>query len=105
MAQFDIHRNQHLKGKSRTPYLLDVQHSTMASLGTRLVVPVRLRETHSDMVLKRLHFHVSVGEEPCIAFVSEMAAVPVGVLGDVVDYAGDQRTEIIAAIDLLITGF
>ena len=57
------------------------------------------------MALKRLHPAVSENGISHVAFISEMTAVSTGILGNVVDNATDERTEIIAAVDLLTTGF
>ena len=105
MSQFDIHRNRDKRSRSDTPLLLDMQPESMPSLATRLVVPVRRADAFQGMVLQRLHPEIRVKGEAYVAFVTEMAAVPRTILGPVAESAQDHRAEIIAAIDLLITGF
>ncbi len=105
MNQFDICRNTSISTRKDVPYLLDMQSEAMSVLNTRLVVPLRKTSEAGGRTVKRIHITLSVGTEPYIAFVSEMAAVPLTHLGAVEGSAVSHRTELIAAIDLLITGF
>jgi len=63
------------------------------------------KTTHLAIAIERLHVTIPVKGTEQIAFVSEMAALPVSHLGTPVDSARDFRPKIIGAVDLLITGF
>lgn len=105
MPQFDVHENIDPGSRAETPYLLNIQADVLSVLVTRLVVPLRSASAHHDRAITRLHPRVEVLGEPYIAFVSEMAAIPESSLGPVQASLSDYRTEIIAACDLLLTGF
>lgn len=105
MAQFDICRNTKSGTRSDVPFLLDIQSESMSVLNTRLVIPLRKALETSSRSVKLIHISLSVGTEDYIAFVSEMSAVPTAHLGAIEASAVSHRTELIAAIDLLVTGF
>ncbi len=105
MAQCDVHRNANPKTRGRTPFLLDVQADVMAALPTRLVCPIRRRENLPDDPIDRVHLPVTIGDLECVVFFTELTAVPSGVLGSVVTSLNHRRHHVVAAIDLLITGF
>ena len=105
MAQFDVHENANAATRKHTPYLLNVQADVLSELATRVVVPLRGKAGREGTVISRLHPVISVAGEDHIAVVTEMAAVQTSVLGPRVDAAQAQRTEITAALDLLLTGF
>lgn len=69
-----------------------------------LCAPVVPRSGWGALVPK-LHIAVTVGDEPCVIVMSQMVALPVGVIGPVVGSAADRREEMVAAVDLLVTGF
>ncbi len=104
MAQFDIHTNIDPKSRSRTPYILDIQSDHLDVLATRIVVPVQKIRDGDDRIT-RIHPIVEIAGQRYVAVVSEMAAILARILGPVVATAADARTDIVAAVDLLITGF
>ena len=105
MAQLDIHINSDKRTSIRTPFLLNVQADLLSELATRMVVPLRPGGTQETWIVSRLHPVITVGEDRYVAVVSEMAGVPATILGERNGDARDQRSEILAAIDLVITGF
>lgn len=105
MAQFDIYLNEDKTTQSRFPYLLDIQVDLLSDLPTRLVVPLRRGTGMEPWVVSRLHPVFLVGDISVIAVFSEMASVSSSVLGRRVGDARQQRNDLIAAIDLLVTGF
>ena len=105
MSQFDICRNTDSVTQKDTPYLLDIQSESMSVLSSRLVIPLRKVSDTGESAVKRIHLHIEVNNEDFIAYVSEMAAVHLGLLGSVEARSVSLRTELIAAVDLLITGF
>jgi len=40
MAQFEIYRNPSQKTKEAFPYIVDIQHSLINDLATRLIIPL-----------------------------------------------------------------
>lgn len=105
MAQFDIYLNSDESTRDRAPYLLDLQSDILSDLATRVVIPLRVGSDEEPWAISRLHPVIVVGEESYLAVVSELAAVAGSILGRRVGDARHCRTELLAAVDLLITGF
>ena len=105
MGQFQIVENKGRSAKQGVPYLLDIQSDAVSILDTRIVAPMRRKEDYPAAPISRVHIILTVENMDYIAFISEMAAVPINLLGDIAGDAGQFRTEIIAAVDFLFTGF
>jgi len=101
MAQFDIYRNTNQATAALFPYLVDVQHPILASLHTRMVVPLGV----GIEPIRHLNpvFHIE-GRQVVMA-TAEMAGVPLSVLGEKVDSLYAHRQEIFDALDFLVHGF
>jgi toxin CcdB len=89
MAQFDVHRNP---GGGEFPFVVDVQSELLATLSTRIVVPMTRKKRHAKLIT-RLN-----------PVAQEMAAIPTTALGEVVGSLKARRAELVAAIDMLFTG-
>lgn len=103
MAQFDVHRNP-APSKGRVPFLLDVQADLLRALATRVVVPLVKPAEVGNRVIRQLHLEVEVEGHKLVALTSELAAIPVKALGPRVSSLVALRTEIVRALDVLITG-
>lgn len=102
MAQFDVHRNPK---RGAFPLLLDVQAELLSQLATRVVVPMTKVDRRAPKSITRLNPTATVdGVEYALVF-QELAAVPKSLLGERVQSLAARRTELIAALDLLFTGF
>lgn len=69
-----------------------------------LCAPVVVRSDWGALVPK-LHIPIQLNGVPHIILMSQMVAIPGTVLGPVVGNAGAWRDDIVAAIDLLVSGF
>lgn len=103
MAQFDVHRNP-AASKSRVPFLLDVQADLLQGLATRVVIPLVKPAAIGNKPIRGLHFEVEVQGHRLIALGSELAAIPAKALGPRVGSLSGKRTEIVRAIDIIISG-
>lgn len=101
MAQFDVFR--HAKSR-RYPYLLDLQADLLRDLATRVVAPLIPLARLRGKPISRLNPVVAVAGEQHVIVFQELAALPAAELRDVVASLHAQRSELIAAIDLLFTG-
>ncbi|MCI4399115.1 MAG: CcdB family protein [Campylobacteraceae bacterium] len=101
MAQFDVYANPNPNTNKEIPYLLDVQADILSSLETRVVVPLVIQ----SKTAKHLNPVFEVKNKKVVMSTSQIAGVPLSVLGEKVANLKDKRAEIIAAIDFLITGF
>jgi len=101
MAQHDVHRNVQ-PTRTQIPFLLDIQADLLRHLTTRVVVPLRPEGTM--VPAGRLNPVFTVEGQRVIMATAELAAVPLVALGPHVASLEAQHYDIIAAIDLLITG-
>ena len=104
MAQFSVYRNQNPDTSANIPFLLDVQNDLLETLHTRVVIPLYLREAFSAPA-RQLNPCMEIEEHSLVLATQELAGVPIKVLGPEVTNLKQQREQIIAALDLLITGF
>ena len=69
-----------------------------------LCAPVVPRSEWGALVPK-LHLEVAVGDAACVILMSQLVALPRSELGPVVGAALALRDDIIAAVDLIVSGF
>jgi toxin CcdB len=101
MPQFDVLRNP--RGGAY-PLVVDVQADLHGRLATRVVVPLTPRTRYTAQPITRLQPLVKVRGEEYVAVVPMIAAVPRASLGEIVGSLAGRRADLIAALDLLITG-
>jgi toxin CcdB len=102
MAQFHVYLNENETNQDRYPYLLDIQHDFLNHLETRLIIP--LGKMGGERV-EQLHLPVEIRGEHLIMVTTEMASAPLWILGEEVADLSGYASDIINAIDFLITGF
>jgi len=105
MSQFTVHRNRNSKSATDIPYLLDVQSDLLKDLNTRVVIPLYHDPALKLKPIKKLTPIIQVAGVECIVMTPQLAGIPLKELGEPVASIENQRDEIIAALDLLITGF
>jgi toxin CcdB len=103
MAQFTVHRNTHSESRKIAPYLLDIQHPLMSSLESRIAIPLILAP-QTEPPIGRLNPTCVVDGKRYMIKTQNLAVVPPALLGAKVLDLSERRYEIIAAIDLLISG-
>lgn len=69
-----------------------------------LCAPV-VRRSDWGALVPRLHIPISIDDAPHVVVMSQMVAIPSAEIGANVADASAWRDEIIAAVDLLVTGF
>ncbi len=104
MPQFSVHRNPNPATRSAFPFLLDVQSDLIAELGTRMVVPLCPVSAMKGKLITTLVPVFQVDGKQYAMLTPQLAGVPKKQVGAKVADLSSQRQEIIAALDLLITG-
>jgi toxin CcdB len=100
--QFVVFKNP--RGKDGFPFLLAVQHPLLSALPTRLAIPLApLRKVGRDTA-PRLNPIVEVSGGEYVVMTHLLGAVDAGVLQTRIADLNSKRSEIIAAIDVLISG-
>lgn len=100
MPQFDVYKNPR---PGAFPLLLDVQADIVATLATRVVVPMSKRR-RSDRPISRLNPTATIAGVDYILHVQELAAIPASALGARVTSLAPRRADLVAALDWLLTG-
>ena len=100
MAQFDLYKNP--RASKTYPLVVDVQAELFAQLESRVVVPLSPRDRYPAPVLARAMPLVSVDGEDYALVVPAMAAIARNTLGKPVGSLARHRTDILAALDLLL---
>jgi toxin CcdB len=104
MAQFAVYKNRNDATRGRFPLLLDVQSDLLDPLSTRVVVPLSLVATARTRAMQALTPNLTVCGKDYIMMTPQLAGISARDLGAIVDSVASERTKIIGAIDLLITG-
>jgi toxin CcdB len=104
MTQFNVYRNANPETEEAYPFLMDVQSDSVARLPTRVVVPISRTVSLPYTRLTRLMPEVKVLGVPCVLVTQELAGVSRAALGEPVGDLSAQRSDIVAALDLLFTG-
>jgi len=98
MAQFDVYRLPNLQG-----YAVEVQHSQFADMKTRVVVPL-MESAGFSGGFSRLNPKFQLLGQELLLMPQLTAAVPSSSLEKPVANLSDHRDNIIAAMDMLVTG-
>ena len=101
MAQFDVYINPNSKTNKNIPYLLDVQHDNLSHTDTRVVIPLMIDIED----FKYLNPKFTIENNLLVLSTIEIASIAKYNIGKKVCSLKDKRTEIIGAIDFLITGY
>jgi toxin CcdB len=104
MKQFDIMANPFPRSRERQPFLVALQSDLMSrSLDTVVVAP--LETAGSGTFADRLNPKVIVDEKSYVLIAQEIVTVRRSLLGATHGSLGHERDKIIAALDMLFTGF
>ena len=103
MAQFDVYLNPNPDTRKSISYLLDVQADLLDTVATRVVVPLILAE-EMGLAAKYLNPQFKIKGVAVVMSTAELAGIPNRSLGNKVASLKSKRDEIIAALDLLLTG-
>jgi toxin CcdB len=105
MRQFGVYRNRNAATKSAYPLLLNVQSDLISETGTRVVVPMvpATRGRHPPSI-SSLAPIMDVNGKPHVLVVPLLAAAEIADLGALEADFSERRPDIMAALDLLISG-
>lgn len=104
MPRFSVYRNANPDSKAAYPFLLDVQSDLIAELATRVVVPLSPAAAMKGKLIKTLTPLFDIDGKPYAMLTPQLAGVSRKQLGAKVGDLSAQRDDILAALDLLITG-
>jgi toxin CcdB len=105
VAQFRVYRNPSPDTKSRFPLLLDVQSDLIGQLETRVVVPLSPAAAMASRQMTILMPTFVIDDRKFAMRTPQLAGIPASGIGAEVADLASHREQIIAALDLLVTGF
>lgn len=104
MKQFDVVANPFPRSRERQPFLATLQSDLLTrELDTTVVAP--LEAAAAGTFADRLNPTVDIGGQPYVLITQELVTVRKSVLGATHASIAGERDAIIAALDLLFTGF
>lgn len=104
MTQFDVYENSSKQTRKAYPYILDIQHTVIAYLNTRIVVPLGELSRFKNEELKGLTPKIKFEETELLILTPKIASIPAKVLQKPIGTLSHLRDEIIGALDFAITG-
>ncbi len=105
MKQFTVYANPNAQSKKRFPYLLNVQTDLLDTLQTCVVAPLAPCDKKAIAQITGLTPLLRVEGRDYLMLTPQIAGVHRRDLGKEVADISEQRDEIIAALDFLISGF
>ncbi len=104
MAQFTLYKNEESSSNKTYPYFIDVQNALLSDLNSRLVIPLSAHEALNNTDAKCLCPVIHLDEGNFVLLTHQMTSVPKSILKAEVASLENFRYEILAAIDMLISG-
>lgn len=104
MTQFTVYKNKNPRTKTTYPLLVDAQADLLDVLQTRLVIPLTKAPALAKKPITRLTPSINIDGEQYLLMTPQLAGIARSELGAAVANIADQRSTVIAALDLLITG-
>ena len=104
MAQFSVYRNRNARTKGDIPFLLNVQSDLLDHLETRVVIPLAKAASFGGPPSEALKPIFKIGGERCILLTPMLAGISKKELGAEAGSLREKSSEIVSALDVLISG-
>lgn len=104
MAQFFAYKNANPSTRNQYPYLLDIQSDLLSDLKTTLVIPLSPARIAAPMSLSRLNPSFALEGETFFAITQDIAGIDRSHLGAQAYDLSALRSEIVAAVDFVLSG-
>jgi toxin CcdB len=104
MSQFNAYKNPNPATRAQYPYLLDIQSNLLSELRTTVVIPVTPSKLSAQMSLTRLNPTIVIDGKSFTVMTQEIAGVDRNQLGAQAHDLSSYRSEIIAALDFVLSG-
>jgi toxin CcdB len=102
--QYDIYPNPSPRMRDTYPYVVDIQSDLLSSLHTRMVMPLSITQLAANQVPRKLCPMIRVKGQKLMLIPYEAAPLDKKLLKKKSDSAKEQASEIIAAIDAVVSG-
>ncbi|MEQ4924904.1 CcdB family protein [Proteus hauseri] len=105
MSQYTVYRNKSLKSRERYPYIIDIQNDLLGDFDSRIIMPIALLSDKNSQ-LKILTPVIEIDNQKCVIITKSVTTMAKSQLkiADIVCVIPDVHTEIVAAMDMIISG-
>jgi toxin CcdB len=104
VVQFAVYENSNNATKKTYPYLLDIQTNLLDELRTTVVLPLCPASLVSGAAISKLCPVLTIDTKEYVALTQQIAGIDRKFLGKAVCDLSLSRSEIIAALDFIISG-
>lgn len=104
MAQFFAYQNPNPATREQFPCLLDIQSNLLHELRTTIIVPLSPSESVADITISKLNPTVEIDGDSYTAMVQDMAGMDRSQLGRELCDLTHYRSEIVSAVDFVLSG-
>ena len=104
MAQFTAYENPNKATKKTYPYLLDIQSNLLDDLRTTVVIPLCAASLAGKAAITKLCPILEIEGKSFIALTQQIAGIDRKSIGKEVCNLSQYRSEIIAALDFIVSG-
>jgi toxin CcdB len=104
MGQFYAYKNPNPITRDQYPYLLDIQSDLLSGLRTTIVIPLSPTKTVASISLSRLNPVFNLDGENLTAMTQDIAGLDRNQLGTQSHDLSSYRSDIIAAVDFVLSG-
>ncbi len=104
MPQFIVYENTNRVKKKEYPYLLDVQSNLLNELRTTVVIPLCPKSIMGGTVISKLCPIFVIDNKEFVAMTQQIAGIDRKVLGKEICELSHYRSEVITALDFIISG-
>lgn len=104
MPQFHLYRNANKATQKNYPYLLDIQSNLLSELRTTVVIPLMPKRLTGNHTISKLNPVIHFKSENLTIMTQNLAGIDRTALGEVLGDLAQHRSEIIAAIDFVLSG-
>ena len=105
MARFDVYANADAHSRRLYPFLLEVQADLLRDLPTTVVIPLALPSAVENLPTSDLNPEFTISGKRVLAMTQELSAIQRRALGKRTITLIDEQTRILAALDLLLSGY
>ena len=107
MGQFTVFENPNRSTRSTYPYFLDIQSDLLQDLRTTVVIPLSPVRLAGKAAISKLCpvLELEIDGESYVALTQQLAGVDRHTLGKAVCNLTSCRSDIVAALDFIISGF
>lgn len=104
MAQFAVYKNKNPTTRNTYPFLIDIQSNLLDDLRTTVVIPLSPLSAIGGEPISRLCPIVEIQDKKYVVLTQQLAGVDRKILGPKIADLTKYRSDLIAAIDFVISG-